>query len=106
MVYRMGFGCTRSESRQLVSHKAITVNGQVVNIASYKVSADDVVAVNEKARAQMRIQAALQLASQRAPVDWVDVDSTKMEGVFRRLPDREELPTEINENLIVELYSK
>ena len=106
VVYRMGFGCTRSESRQLVSHKAITVNGQVVNIASYKVSADDVVAVNEKARAQMRIQAALQLASQRAPVDWVDVDSTKMEGVFRRLPDREELPTEINENLIVELYSK
>ena len=105
-MYRMGFGSTRAESRQLVSHKAITVNGQIVNIASYIVSADDVVAVNEKSRSQMRIQAALQLASQRAPVEWVDVDPSKMEGVFRRLPDRQELPVEINENLIVELYSK
>ena len=106
VVYRMGFGATRSKSRQLVSHKAIIVNGVCVNIASYQVSPEDEVAVTEKARAQLRIQAALQVASQRAPVEWVDVDATKMEGVFRRHPDREELPSEINENLIVELYSK
>ncbi len=106
VVYRMGFGSTRGESRQLVSHKAIIVNGQPVNIPSYQVRTDDVVAVNEKARGQLRIQSALQLAAQRAPVEWVDVDPNKMEGVFRRLPDREELPHEINENLIVELYSK
>jgi len=106
VVYRMGFGATRAESRQLVSHKAVLVNGRKVNIPSYQVKADDLVSIVEKARGQLRIQSALQLASQRAPVDWVDVDSTKMEGVFKRLPDREELPTEINENLIVELYSK
>ncbi len=106
VVYRMGFGSTRSEARQLVSHKAILVNGQSVNIASYQVMPEDVVSVAEKSRGQLRIQAALQVASQRAPVEWVDVDATKMEGVFRRHPDREELPAEINENLIVELYSK
>jgi small subunit ribosomal protein S4 len=106
VVYRMGFGSTRSESRQLVSHKAIAVNGQLVNIASYRVSPEDVVVVAEKAKGQLRIQAALQVASQRAPVEWVEVDATKMEGVYRRHPDRQELPTEINENLIVELYSK
>ncbi len=106
VVYRMGFGATRAESRQLVSHKAITVNGSPVNIASYQVKAEDVVAVNEKSRSQLRITSALQLAAQRAPIEWVDVDPNKMEGVFRRLPDREELPSEINENLIVELYSK
>jgi len=106
VVYRMGFGSTRAESRQLVSHKSILVNGRKVNIASYQVKPEDVVTVTEKARAQLRIQAALQLASQRAPIDWVDVDATKLEGVFKRLPDRGELPPEINENLIVELYSK
>ena len=106
VVYRMGYGSTRSESRQLVSHKAILVNGQSVNIPSYQVMPEDVVSVAEKSRGQLRIQAALQVASQRAPVEWVDVDATKMEGVFRRHPDREELPAEINENLIVELYSK
>ena len=106
VVYRMGFGSTRSESRQLVSHKAILVNGRPVNVASFQVSIDDVVTVNEKARGQLRIQSALQLAAQRAPVEWVAVDATKMEGVFRRHPDRVELPVEINENLIVELYSK
>ena len=106
VVYRMGFGSTRAESRQLVSHKSITVNGGIVNIASYQVKPDDVVAVTEKSRAQLRIQAALQLASQRGQVDWVDVSAEKMEGIFKRLPDREELPAEINENLIVELYSK
>ncbi len=106
VVYRMGFGSTRAESRQLVSHKAITVNGTIVNIASFQVRPDDVVAVLEKSRGQLRITAALQLASQRAPVEWIDVDAGKFEGVFRRSPDREELPSEINENLIVELYSK
>jgi small subunit ribosomal protein S4 len=104
--YRMGYGSTRAESRQLVSHKSITVNGGIVNIASYQVKADDVVAVAEKSRGQLRIQAALQLAAQRGQVDWVEVNAEKMEGTFKRLPDREELPAEINENLIVELYSK
>lgn len=106
VVYRMGFGATRAESRQLVSHKGILVNGQVVNIPSYQVASDDVVSVAAKARAQLRIQSALQLASQRAPIDWVEVDPTKLEGVFKRAPDREELASEINESLIVELYSK
>ena len=106
VVYRMGFGSTRAESRQLVSHKSITVNGGIVNIASYQVKPEDIVAVTGKSRAQLRIQAALQLASQRGQVDWVDVSAEKMEGTFKRLPDREELPAEINENLIVELYSK
>ncbi|MEM1435439.1 MAG: 30S ribosomal protein S4 [Pseudomonadota bacterium] len=106
VVYRMGFGSTRNEARQLVSHKAILVNGMKVNIASYQVRPEDVVAVNEAAKKQLRIQGALQLAAQRASVEWVDVDATKMEGVFKRHPDRAELPQEINENLIVELYSK
>ena len=106
VVYRMGYGSTRAESRQLVSHKSITVNGGIVNIASYQVKADDIVAVAEKSRGQLRIQAALQLAAQRGQVDWIEVNAEKMEGTFKRLPDREELPAEINENLIVELYSK
>jgi small subunit ribosomal protein S4 len=106
VVYRMGYGSTRAESRQLVSHKAITVNGGIVNIASYQVKADDIVAVAEKSKGQLRIHAALQLAAQRGQVDWVEVSAEKMEGTFKRLPDREELPAEINENLIVELYSK
>jgi small subunit ribosomal protein S4 len=106
VVYRMGYGSTRAESRQLVSHKAITVNGGIVNIASYQVKAGDIVAVAEKSKGQLRIQAALQLAAQRGQVDWVEVSAEKMEGTFKRLPDREELPAEINENLIVELYSK
>ncbi|MCB1683674.1 MAG: 30S ribosomal protein S4 [Pseudomonadales bacterium] len=106
VVYRMGFGSTRAEARQLVSHKAVLVNGSAVNIASYQVQAEDVIRIGEHAREQLRIKSALQLASQRAPVEWVDVDQDKLEGVFRRLPDRVELPVEINENLIVELYSK
>lgn len=106
VVYRMGYGSTRAESRQLVSHKSITVNGGIVNIASYQVKAGDIVAVGEKSRGQLRIQAALQLSAQRGQVDWVEVSADKMEGTFKRLPDREELPAEINENLIVELYSK
>ena len=106
VVYRMGYGCTRAESRQLVSHRAIEVNGSVVNIPSYQVAPEDTVAVRESKRTQLRIRQALELASQRGPVEWVDVDPDKMEGIYKRDPDRSELPGEINENLIVELYSK
>jgi small subunit ribosomal protein S4 len=106
VVYRMGFGSTRAESRQLVSHKAISVNGKTVNIASYQVAAGDVVAVREKAKKQLRIQNAINLAGQRSNVEWVDVNAEKKEGVYKRVPDRSDLPADINENLIVELYSK
>lgn len=106
VVYRMGFGSTRAESRQLVSHKSILVNGVVVNIPSYRVKADDVIAIREKAKNQLRIQSSLGIAAQRADVEWVDVNTDKKEGVFKRVPDRADLPAEINENLIVELYSK
>jgi len=106
VVYRMGFGSTRAEARQLVSHKAIAVNGQRVNIPSYQVWPHDVISVVEKAKSQLRIDQALQLATGRSPVDWVNVDTDKKEGEFRRVPDRSELPQEINESLIVELYSK
>jgi small subunit ribosomal protein S4 len=106
VVYRMGYGSTRSEARQLVSHKSILVNGQSVNIPSYQVAAGDVVSVKEKARNQLRIQSALALAGNRAPCEWLEVDSKKMEGQFKSVPDRAELSSEINENLIVELYSK
>lgn len=106
VVYRMGFGATRAESRQLVSHKALQVNGQTVNIPSYQVRQDDVVAVREKAKGQLRIKSALEVAAQRGIVEWVEVDPDKLEGVFKRPPDRAELSQEINENLIVELYSK
>ncbi len=106
VVYRMGFGSTRAESRQLVSHKAISVNGKTVNVASFQVAAGDVVAVREKAKKQLRVQNALNLAGQRSNVEWVDVNSEKKEGVFKRVPDRIDLPADINENLIVELYSK
>ena len=106
VVYRMGFGSTRAEARQLVSHKGVLVNGTLVNIASYAVKPEDRVSLSQSARQQLRVQSALQLASQRAEVSWVDVDASSFEGVFKRAPDREELPAEINENLIVELYSK
>lgn len=106
VVYRMGFGCTRAEARQLVSHKSIEVNGRAVNVPSYLVNPEDVVAVREKSRGQMRIRQALELAGQRGPVEWVDVDTEVMTGTYKRHPDRAELPDEINENLIVELYSK
>lgn len=106
VVYRMGFGSTRAESRQLVSHKAILVNGTVVNIASFQVSVGDVVAVREKSKNQLRIQNSMGIAAQRADVEWVDVNTDKKEGVFKRVPDRADLPADINENLIVELYSK
>ena len=106
VVYRMGFGSTRSEARQLVSHKAIEVNGKVVNVPSYQVQAEDVISVREKARKQVRIQSALALAEQYGFVDWIEVDTKGMTGTFKRLPDRSELPAEINEQLVVELYSK
>ena len=106
VVYRMGFGSTRAESRQLVGHNAVLVNGSKVNIASYQVSVGDVISLREKAKKQLRVQSALQLASQRGESSWLNVNSEKMEGSFIRNPDREDLPSEINENLIVELYSK
>jgi|TARA_Y100000310_G_scaffold345786_1_gene469917 small subunit ribosomal protein S4 len=106
VVYRMGFGTTRAESRQLVSHKAVLINGQAVNIPSFQVVEGDIVSIREKAKNQLRIQGALALAAQRNPVDWVEVDPSKLEGLFKSYPQREELPSEINENLIVELYSK
>jgi small subunit ribosomal protein S4 len=106
VVYRMGYGCTRAESRQLVSHKAILVNGSTVNVPSYQIAPEDTVTVREASRSQLRIRQALDLASQREAVEWVEVDSEQMSGVYKRDPDRSELPREINENLIVELYSK
>jgi small subunit ribosomal protein S4 len=106
VVYRMGYGSTRAEARQVVSHRQITVNGQVVNVPSYQVQPGDVVAVREKAKNQLRIKHALELAGQRAPVEWVEVDAAKMEGTFKALPERSDLSADINEHLIVELYSK
>lgn len=106
VVYRMGFGSTRAEARQLVSHRTVMVNDQVVNIPSYQVKPDDVVSIREKSRNQVRIQNALQLAQSIGLADWVDVDSSKLSGVFKRVPDRGDLPADINESLVVELYSK
>ena len=106
VVYRMGFGCTRAESRQLVSHKAILVNGSKVNIASYQVQPGDELEVRENKKSQLRIQAALDLAAQREECNWLEVDAKNFRGVFKSVPDRTDLSTEINENLIVELYSK
>lgn len=106
VVYRMGFGSTRSESRQLVSHKSIEVNGKIVNIPSYTIQVNDVVSVREKSKKQLRIQSSLALAEQYGTVEWIDVDAKIMAGTFKRLPDRTELPAEINEQLVVELYSK
>ena len=107
VVYRMGFAVTRPQARQLVSHKSVLVNGKPVNIPSYQVRPDDVISIREKSRKQLRIQEALTLSQEMdlAP-GWVEVDNTKMEGVFKRHPDRDDLPPDINENLVVELYSK
>ena len=106
VVYRMGFGSTRAEARQLVSHRAITVNGQTVNIPSALVSPNDVVALREKSKKQARVQDALNLADQNGFPGWVSVDKTKMEGIFKVVPDRGDLTADINESLIVELYSR
>ena len=106
VVYRMGFGATRAESRQLVSHKAIMVNGKVVNVPSFQVSVNDVISIREKSKKQARIKAAMELAEQREKAAWLEVDAAKMEGVFKRIPERSDLSADINEHLIVELYSK
>lgn len=106
VVYRMGFGASRSEARQLVRHNAITVNGDKVNIPSYQLSPNDVVAVRDASKEQIRIKASLDFAAQHGFSDWIDVDVTKMSGVYKSVPERSDLPAEINEHLIVELYSK
>jgi len=106
VVYRMGFGSTRAEARQLVGHKGVTVNGQVVNIPSYLVKSGDVVAVREKAKKQVRVQEAFKLADSIGLPGWVQVDGAKLEGVFKKSPDRDEFGADINESLIVELYSR
>jgi small subunit ribosomal protein S4 len=106
VVYRMGFAATRAEARQLVSHKSITVNEQVVSIASYQVKAGDVVQVREKSRKQLRIQAALTVIQQVGFPDWVEVNDKEMRGVFKTVPARDDVLPDINENLVVELYSK
>ena len=106
VVYRMGFGSTRAEARQLVSHKAIAVNGAAVNIPSLQVKKGDVISVREKAKKQARILEALSLAGHAGPASWVAVDATKFEGVFKQLPERSEIASDVNESLIVELYSR
>ena len=106
VVYRMGFGSTRAEARQLVSHRAITVNGQIVNIASYMVKVGDTVAVREKAKKQLRVTDSVKLAESIGMPAWVQVDASKLEGVFKKTPDRDEFGADIKEALIVELYSR
>lgn len=106
VVYRMGFAATRKEARQLVSHKAILVNGKCVNIPSFEVKAGDIVSVREKSREQVRILDALKHAEEKGWVDWVLVEAAKHSGEYKRVPDRDELPSDINELLVVELYSK
>ena len=104
VVYRMGFGSTRAEARQMVSHKAITVNGQCVNIPSYLVKSGDVIAVREKSKKQARVVEALQLAAQVGFPAWVEVSQDKVEGTFKQVPDRDQFGADINESLLVELY--
>ncbi|MCC6248381.1 MAG: 30S ribosomal protein S4 [Rubrivivax sp.] len=106
VVYRMGFGSTRAEARQLVSHKALTVNGEVVNIPSYMVKAGDMIAMRDKSKNQLRVKSALELAQGAGLPDWVSVDAGKMEGTFKKAPDRDQFGAEIKEALIVELYSR
>ncbi|HLR87261.1 MAG TPA: 30S ribosomal protein S4 [Wenzhouxiangella sp.] len=107
VVYRLGFAVTRAQARQMVSHKSILVNGKIVNVPSYQVQPEDRVAVRERAKKQLRVQEAIGLARELDLVPaWIDVDFDKMEGVFKAAPDRDELPPDINESLIVELYSK
>ena len=106
VVYRMGYASTRAEARQLVSHKSIEVNGKSVNIPSYQVSAGDQVGISEKSKKQLRIQSAMEISSQVGRPDWVEVDVKLLSGVMRSLPEREDVLPDINENLVVELYSK
>lgn len=106
VVYRMGFGASRTESRQLVRHDGIFLNGKKVNIPSVQVKAGDVVSIAEKSKAQLRIKAAIDMAEQRGIAEWLDVNFKNMEGTFKAVPERDELPSDINEHLVVELYSK
>ena len=106
VVYRAGFGATRAEARQLVNHKCILVNNVVVNIPSYQVSPNDVIAVREKAKKQTRIADSLNMAKQKGVADWISLDENKLEAVFKNVPERSDLPPDINEQLVVELYSK
>jgi small subunit ribosomal protein S4 len=106
VVYRMGFASTRAEARQLVSHKGVQVNGEAVTIASYQVKAGDVVQIREKSKVQLRIQSALTIAAQVGFPEWLDVNEKEMRGVFKAAPSRDDVLPDINENLVVELYSK
>ena len=106
VAYRMGFGATRAESRQLVNHRAIMVNGRCVDVPSYQVNLADVVSIRDRARKQQRIQDSLTLMEQYGFPGWVEVDTTKMQGTLRALPERDDLPADVNEQLVVELYSK
>lgn len=106
VVYRMGFGSTRSEARQLVSHKAVEINGKIVNVPSFQVTSEDVVTIKEKSKKQVRIQSSLAMAEQHGFVDWVEVDTKAMSGIYKRIPERSDLPADIQEHLVVELYSK
>jgi small subunit ribosomal protein S4 len=106
VVFRMGFGGSRAEARQLVRHNAVLINGKRVNIPSFQVKSQDVVSISDKAKNQLRVKSAIEAASQRGFADWVSVDVSKLEGVFKQAPERSELPSDISEQLIVELYSK
>lgn len=106
VVYRMGYAATRAEARQLVGHKSIVVNDRVVNVPSYQISSGDEVQIRERSKKQLRIQDALQTAEQIGYADWIEVDAKAMKGTFKRVPERGDLPAEINESLVVELYSK
>ncbi|XBC37931.1 MAG: 30S ribosomal protein S4 [Buchnera aphidicola (Meitanaphis elongallis)] len=106
VIYRMGFGATRSEARQLVSHKSVLVNNNTVNIPSYQVSPGDIIGICEKSKKQVRIKAALELSEQREKPSWIEVNTSHMKGIFKQVPERSDLSSEINEHLIVELYSK
>ena len=106
VVYRLGFACTRAEARQLVSHKSILVNDKLVNIPSYLVSPGDVISIRQKAREQGRIQAAIALSEQRQPCDWITIEASAFKGVFVRIPTLDDLSSDLNVNLVVELYSK
>lgn len=106
VVYRLGFGSTRAESRQLVRHKAIMVNDKVVTIPSFTVSPNDKIEVRERSKAQVRIQDSLKLAENAGFPEWIEINVSSMQGTFKRIPDRSELPAELNEQLVVELYAK
>ena len=106
VVYRMGFAVTRAEARQLVSHKSVLVNGNIVNIPSYSVQAGDVISIREKAKKQLRIKAAIDLSQQRESSSWLEIDASALSGVYKAMPEAEELPSEFKVNYVVELYSK